>query len=165
MAYIAILIIWGVGYYAMQIGKPMLAGDSRTAPEPVAETPSLDGGALFTSHCSACHQASGAGIPGAFPPLAGSEWVAAEPSLSIAIVHDGLQGEISVLDNTYNGVMPPFGAQLSAPEIAAVLTFIRQEWGNSASAVSAAQVEQHAEQHPERGPWTAPELTDALGQP
>lgn len=90
LAWIAILIVWGVGYYAWQIGKPLLGGDSRT---PVAtahqESRPADGAVIFSAQCSACHQANGQGVPGAFPPLAGSEWMLADAA--IAIVHDGLQ--------------------------------------------------------------------------
>src|SRR5690554_2834365 len=95
LAWILILIFWGVGYYAWQIGKPMLGGDSRSAVSPAASTASAsaesgdtastsgaDGKALYNSHCSACHQATGQGIAGAFPPLAGSEWLLADPAIA-----------------------------------------------------------------------------------
>ncbi|MEH6560894.1 MAG: cytochrome c [Marinobacter sp.] len=187
-AWIAILIVWGVGYYAWQIGKPMLGGDSRTpvATEPStsepessntaasedagasstasAEVAGVDGKALFSAHCSSCHQATGQGIPGAFPPLTGSKWLQADPNIPIAIVHDGLQGEIEVAGNTFQGMMPPLGGQLSDAEIAAVLTYARSEWGNTASEVSPEAVAKHKERFGDRGSWSAKELTEVFGE-
>lgn len=187
-AWIAILIVWGVGYYAWQIGKPMLGGDSRTpvATEPStsepessntaasedagasstasAEMAGVDGKALFSAHCSSCHQPTGQGIPGAFPPLAGSKWLQADPNIPIAIVHDGLQGEIEVAGNTFQGMMPPLGGQLSDAEIAAVLTYARSEWGNTASEVSPDTVAKHKERFGDRRSWSAEELTEVFGE-
>lgn len=179
LAWILILICWGIGYYAWQIGKPMLGGDSRSVvsqPAPAATTGEgtegatassggADGKALYNSHCSACHQATGQGIPGAFPPLADSEWLLADPAIAVSIVHDGLQGPIEVHGDSFAGVMPNFGATLSNDEIAAVLTHVRSEWGNDASAVSADLVKEHAERYADHGPWTVEELTDVFGEP
>ncbi|MDV2856705.1 MULTISPECIES: c-type cytochrome [Oceanimonas] len=165
--WILVLVVWGIGYYAMQIGKPMLGGDSRTAVQSssAADGAGLDGGAIYAANCSACHQATGQGIPGAFPPLAGSEWVQADGAIPVAIVHDGLQGELEVAGTTYAGVMPKFGGNLSNAEIAAVLTYIRGEWGNSADAITEQQVNDHAGKYGERAPWSMQELTGEFGQP
>jgi|SRR5690554_363298 len=165
MVWIGVLLIWGAGYYAWQIGKPMQGGDSRTAAQPAQATDTVDGGAIFTNTCSACHQASGKGIPGAFPPLQDSEWVIKDPAFAIAIVHDGLEGPITVAGNNFQGVMPEFGSSLSSQELAAVLTYIRSEWGNSAAEVSAAEVEAHADKFGQRGHWSADELKDTFGDP
>lgn len=184
-AWIVILIIWGVGYYAWQIGKPVLGGDSRTPVATVAQQSGSstgsaggtdssgsdstaaakpNGKALFSAQCSACHQANGQGIPGAFPPLAGSEWLLGDPNIPIAIVHDGLQGEIEVTGNTFQGVMPPLGGQLSDAELAAVLSYARSEWGNDASEVSPATVTKHKERFGDRESWSAEELTEVFGE-
>ncbi|UZE97383.1 c-type cytochrome [Alkalimarinus alittae] len=176
LAWIFILIVWGVGYYAWQIGKPMLGGDSRTAVAAPPQSPeeSLDGTivaapegkTVFSAHCAACHQATGQGIPGAFPPLAGSQWVTAEDSnLPLAIIHDGLSGEIEVAGNTYNGIMPSFKGTLSSAELAAVLTYIRQNWGNNAEAIDASIVEKHNEVIGDRDPWTVNELKQTFQTP
>lgn len=168
--WIMALVVWGVGYYAWQIGKPMLGGDSRTvAAQPAASTEAggstVDGGAIYNAQCSACHQATGLGIPGAFPPLAGSEWLLADPAIAVSIVHDGLQGPIDVAGSSYAGVMPNFAGNLSNEEIAAVLTHARSEWGNNATEVPVSLVNEHAERFGERGPWTAEELTEEFGAP
>lgn len=163
--WIAILIVWGVGYYAWQIGKPLQGGDSRTPVQVVAATQTIDGAALFQVNCSACHQATGLGIPGAFPPLASSEWLLADLAIPVAIVHDGLQGLISVHGNDFQGMMPAFGGTLSNEEIAAVLTFGRSQWGNEASAVTPADVEKHVAKFGKRGNWSASELEKVFGKP
>lgn len=102
-----------------------------------------DGKALF-QRCTACHQETGKGVPGAFPPLAGSSWVQGPASRPIAIVLHGLQGPIKVGKDTYNGVMIAYGTgqPMTDAEVAAVVTYIRSSWGNKASAVTAAQVAQ-----------------------
>ncbi|MFA5668960.1 MAG: cbb3-type cytochrome c oxidase subunit II [Balneolaceae bacterium] len=91
----------------------------------------LDGANLFTQNCAACHQASGAGIPGAFPSLVGSEIVNNEsPEQLITIIIEGYNQLAGY------GPMPPLGDQLSDAEIAAIATHERSSWGNNASAVS-----------------------------
>lgn len=194
-AWIVILLIWGVGYYTWQIGKPMQGGDSRTADATASQqsdvstglsaTPASadssgskvagsasstagtkpNGAAIYNAHCSACHQPTGQGIPGAFPPLAGSQWLQGEPHISVAIVHDGLQGPIEVAGNTFQGVMPKFGATLSDAELAAVLSFSRGQWGNTAGEVSPDIVAEHKERFGDRKEWTADELTEVFGKP
>jgi mono/diheme cytochrome c family protein len=92
--------------------------------------------------CAACHQASGQGTPGQFPPLAGSEWVNEEnPGRMIRLVLNGMQGPVTVKGQSYNNTMVAWN-MLSDEEVAAVITYVRQnkEWGNNASAVTAAQV-------------------------
>ena len=172
IAWIVVLLFWGVGYYAWQIGKPMLGGDSRSVPQQVvanaaggANDNAIDGGAIYNAQCSACHQATGMGIPGAFPPLVGSEWLLADPAIAVSIVHDGLQGPIDVAGTAYAGVMPKFGGNLTNAEIAAVLTHVRSEWGNKASAVETSLVDEHVTRFAERGPWSQEELISTFGKP
>ena len=93
--------------------------------------------------CVACHGGGGTGIPGQFPPLVGSEWVLTEnPARAIRIVINGLMGPITVKGENYNNAMPPLGSALDSKEVAAVLTYIRNEWGNQAPPVTIEQVEQ-----------------------
>lgn len=156
------LAAWGVGYIGMQAGTPIAGGDART---PVPVVAGIDGGAIFNAQCAACHQSSGQGLPGVFPPLAGSEWVMADARIPVAIVNDGLAGAMAVNGEQYNGMMPAFGGQLSAEEVAAVLSFVRTAWGNAAGEVKAADVEAHRSAHPGRAAWTAEELRAAFGAP
>jgi len=93
--------------------------------------------------CFTCHQPNGQGISGQFPPLAGSDWVLDEKERLIKISIHGLMGEIEVNRVKYNNVMAPPGippGSLTDQQIADVLTYIRNEWGNSASAVSPEEV-------------------------
>lgn len=113
------------------------------------------------ARCVVCHQANGQGMPGAFPPLAGSEWVTGSPSRVVAVITHGLQGPITVKGTEYNAAMMAWGngAPMSAQEVADVATYIRSSWGNSASAVTAADVERIQKQIGSRSaPFTAAEL-------
>ncbi len=97
-------------------------------------------GAEVYATCTACHQATGLGLPGAFPPLAGSEWVIGKPEVPIAIVLHGMQGEMTVKGAKFNSLMMPWGTTFSDADVANVVTYIRSQWGNKAPAVTPAQV-------------------------
>lgn len=100
------------------------------------QTSSLDGADLFLQTCAACHQETGKGIIGAFPPLAGSKIVNDEdPEQLIRIVIQGYDAQ------TNYGVMPPFGDQLNDAEIAAIATHERSSWGNDAPKVTEEDVQ------------------------
>ena len=116
--------------------------------------------------CFTCHQPSGQGISGQFPPLAGSDWVLGEKERLIKISIHGLMGEIEVNGVKYNNVMAPPGippGSLTDQQIADVLTYIRNEWGNSASAVSpeeVATVRLTVKDRAAMQMWTAAELQE-----
>ncbi len=102
--------------------------------------PPVDGAALYATHCVACHQATGAGLPGVFPPLVGSEWVLGDEDTLVQILLHGVAGQIEVAGQNYQGAMPAFGPRLSDAEIAALASHVRTTWGNSAGAVDVAAV-------------------------
>jgi nitrite reductase (NO-forming) len=77
-----------------------------------------------------CHQANGAGLPGVFPPLAKSDYLAADPKRAIGVLLHGLTGKVTVNGNEYNSVMPPMN-QLNDDEVANILTYVMNSWGNS----------------------------------
>ena len=114
--------------------------DLRFAPavreEPVEVDPTIvaevDGGAVYTTHCMGCHQASGAGVPGAFPPVAGhiGDLYRADPAYLVQVVIYGLQGQITVDGITYNGMMPGL-PHLSDGDIAAVLNHSITAWSDA----------------------------------
>jgi cytochrome c oxidase cbb3-type subunit 2 len=114
--------------------------------------------------CFTCHQPNGLGIAGQFPPLADSDWVLGDKERLIKISIYGLMGEIEVNGVKYNNVMVPPGippGSLTDNQIADVLTYIRNDWGNSASSVSAEEVATVRESIKGRAPmqmWTAAEL-------
>jgi nitrite reductase (NO-forming) len=96
---------------------------------------------LFTGTCSVCHQANGAGIAGVFPPLAKSDYLAADLHRTIGIPLRGLTGKVTVNGTEYNSVMPPM-SQLNDDEVANILTFVLNSWGNPGGRVSADDVKQ-----------------------
>jgi mono/diheme cytochrome c family protein len=98
-------------------------------------TAEVDGQAVYAANCASCHQAGGQGIPGAFPPLAGghaADLVRADGGREYLIygLLYGVQGQIEVAGQTYNGLMPAW-AQLSDAEIAAVLSYVIRAWDNA----------------------------------
>lgn len=163
----ALIVIWGISYFYTMTGTITGAGYLRTPI--VADTNSgpADGAKLFASSCASCHQASGQGIPGAFPPLNGSGWVQAKAEVPVQILLHGINGEIKVDGTTYNSVMPPFGNSMSDAEIAAVATYIRQSWDNQAEAVEASFVAEQREATADRTtPWDGgAEIRDVVGGP
>ncbi|NDK55661.1 copper-containing nitrite reductase [Pontibacter fetidus] len=96
------------------------------------------GKTLFAQNCQACHQAEGQGIKGAFPPLAKSDYLNADLNRAIGIVAHGLEGQIKVNGELYNSTMPKL--KLSDEEIANVLTYVVNNWGNKGGEVTPAQV-------------------------
>jgi len=98
------------------------------------------GSSLYTANCSACHQASGEGLPGAFPPLKGNGVVNDEDAAQhIHVVLHGLQAT-PIGGVAYGGVMPAFAATLNDADVAAILDYERSSWGNHGKPVSPAQV-------------------------
>jgi mono/diheme cytochrome c family protein len=108
---------------------------------PVASAASGSPGAtVYVANCASCHQGNGKGLTGSFPPLAGNPTVTGNPKKVIHVVKYGLTGKIMVGPDSFNGIMPPWGSQLSDAAIANVITYVRTSWGNKAGAVTAAQV-------------------------
>ena len=141
-------------------GSPQWLQDQIDAGKEVYMKAATGGGMCFT-----CHQQNGQGLAGQFPPLAGSDWVLGDKSRLIKISMYGLMGEIEVNGEKYNNVMAPPGippGSLSDEQIANVLTYIRNDWGNSASAVSpeeVATVRASLKGRPPMQMFTASELT------
>ncbi|MCK6529667.1 copper-containing nitrite reductase [Myxococcota bacterium] len=97
------------------------------------------GKVLYAGNCATCHQADGKGLPGIFPPLAGSDYLMADKRRSIEIALNGLSGKVVVNGKDYNSVMPPM-SQLNDDEVANILSYVRDSWGNRGDAVSPAEV-------------------------
>jgi mono/diheme cytochrome c family protein len=147
------LCVWGVSYFLLNpnLGRPAAAdstatataqattttGQATTAAAPAATPVAVDGAQVFASRCASCHQATGAGLPGVFPPLAGSEWVNGDGTTMAGILLLGITGPITVKGATFSGMMPAFGATLSDAEIAAVASHVRSSFGNNSPAVTA----------------------------
>lgn len=145
------LVFWGGAYLAFNSGgfestvynPAQVAWAGGGAAAKAAPDPKVVGKRLFTANCVACHQATGLGVAGQFPPLVGSEWVLTEgwhgDNHLVSILLHGLQGPVQVKGATYNGAMPAW-KQLKDDQIAAILTYIRSEWGNTESPITADQV-------------------------
>jgi mono/diheme cytochrome c family protein/HEAT repeat protein len=123
-----------------------------------AERRRFDAGAeLYKNLCIACHQADGRGREKLAPPLVGSRFVvAADPANAARIVLGGMEGPI--------GLMPPLAAALNDEQVAAALTYIRREWGHTASAVAPDDVQEiRGLTRTRTRPWTAAELPQGRG--
>lgn len=94
---------------------------------------------LYYMYCGICHQANGRGASGRFPPLAGTDWVTGDKERLIKILLNGMEGSIDVNGEVYVGLMPQHSF-LSDEELAEILTYIRQNFGNKASAVTTNEV-------------------------
>ena len=142
--------------YDERIRPGMLEGNAAAA---VALDPKVLGRRVFMGNCVACHQTTGLGLPGAYPPLAGSEWAMGPDERVIRIVLSGLSGPITVKGTSFNSSMPSLGPLLRNEQLAAVLTYVRSEWGNNAPAVSPDKVKEiRAAVAGRTGPWAPEEL-------
>jgi mono/diheme cytochrome c family protein len=98
------------------------------------------GQTLYQANCLACHQADGRGVPGLNPPLAKSDWVAGDLARLVGVLLNGQQGPITVNGERYNGVMPK-QAHLTNEELAQLLTYVRNSFGNQLGPVNLEQVQ------------------------
>lgn len=110
---------------------PTAPGPAAAAGTGTAPPRAVDGRQVFETNCSSCHGPAGAGLAGAYPPLAGNADLAAEPTLPARVALFGMTGEIEVNGQPYKGTMPSFG-HLGDAEIAAVANYVRSAWGGAA---------------------------------
>ncbi len=94
---------------------------------------------VYMSLCFACHQADGKGLPPAFPPLAGSDYMLADRDRALRIVLKGITGPMVVNGQKYDSAMPPQEAVLTDQQVADVLTYVFNTWGNKGDAFTADQ--------------------------
>jgi mono/diheme cytochrome c family protein len=169
VALMCAMFAWGGFYVGRYNGgfKPLVFSETSSGQPsgyaaPAAVDPRVLGKRVFAANCQPCHQENGLGLPGQFPPLAASEWVLASGhSRLVRLVLDGIQGPIEVKGQSYNGAMPPWRDVLNDEQTAAVLTYIRSEWGNQAEAVKPDQVKairDKTKDRPAQGAWSAAEL-------
>ena len=117
---------------------------------------------VYKEVCQACHQPTGLGQAGQFPALAGSEWVDGSEyneKRLVAIVLKGMKGPVTVKGAAYNGAMPPQENALKPNKLAAVLTYVRQAWGNKGGEITEAQVVAAKKEFADRSDqWTVEEI-------
>jgi nitrite reductase (NO-forming) len=116
------------------------AAEAKAAGTLTREQQIAAGAVLFKGTCSVCHQDNGEGLPNVFPPLAKSDYLLKDPKRSIEVVLNGLSGPVKVNGATYNSVMPPM-SQLNDDEVANILTYVLNTWGNEGGAISKEQVQ------------------------
>jgi len=167
IAITVVMVLFGVVYIltAEPFGTPEL-GDRRTVadlsgPVPAAAGAAVDGKAVFAAQCAACHQATGKGLPGVFPPLDGSEWVQGDARTLANVLLHGITGKISVAGADYSGAMPSF-QKLSDPELAAVTSYIRSEWSNKAEPLPVSLFAQERKSSTRTTPFDGGEALKAL---
>lgn len=160
------LVFWGGLYLAYYSGgfraESFTPRHGMVTPSADLNDPATLGKRVYTQNCVLCHQATGLGVPGIYPPLAGSEWVLGRDwrgdNHLVAILLQGMQGLVQVREDTFNNAMPTWSI-LRDEEIAAVLTYIRGEWGNSAPEIPPGFVkEQRARTAARDAPWSPDEL-------
>ena len=173
---VAVLAIFWGGWYLGRTGGPFdttthvayrgggardaavadAAGDKAQA---AVANPVERGRQVYAQNCQSCHQQTGRGLAGVFPPLVGSEWVTGPEETVLRILLNGLQGPVEVAGATYNGLMPAWRDPLPDADIAAVATYIRQWAPNVAGPVTPAAVAALREATASHTtPWTAAEL-------
>ncbi|GAC1659531.1 MAG: hypothetical protein NVS4B3_28040 [Gemmatimonadaceae bacterium] len=164
-------IFWG-GWYLGRYGGSfdgathVAFGRAGTSSGPAPRISSASGNStalgkqLYARNCQACHQATGLGIPGAFPPLVGSAWAVSSPDTVGRILLNGLQGPVVVAGAPFNGAMPAWRDVMSDEEIAAVLTYVRQWAPNRGGSVSPEVIHALREATVDRKkPWTVADLS------
>jgi len=132
-------------------------GSGASAVESAPLDPMVLGRRVF-NNCMACHQKDGRGLEGNYPPLDGSEWTLGRPEVPIAIILHGLEGPLVVHNKEFDQVMPKWD-HLSDEQIAAVLSYERNSWSNSAGMVGPEFVAAvRAATADRKNAWTAREL-------
>ena len=148
---------------------PQKGGSTAKAVDPVAL-----GKRLYTVNCASCHQPTGQGAAGQYPPLVGSDIVLSKNGYGenhlVRVMLEGLAGHFNVCGGSYNGNMPAWASNLKDEQIAYILTYIRQEWGNQAGPITPEAVASVRKETADRSsPWSDEELKaiapQAVGTP
>ena len=171
MAFSMLLFFWAGMYLAYNSGGfkanvfdasvvSWSGGGSAVAAAPVDMK--VLGKKVFSQSCVICHQATGLGVPGQFPPLVGTEWVLSQDwhgdNHLVKQVLYGMQGPITVKGLPYNNAMAAWN-QLTDQQIAAVLTYVRSEWGNNAPPITTEFVTKvRADTKPRTEAWNLAEM-------
>lgn len=145
-----LLIYWGMlyfdqhgGWFSQEVYSPFHSEAELVIYQPRTEGPDLvRGRTVFESVCALCHNPDGMGKPNQAPPLAGSEWVMGSPARLIRIPLYGLNGPVTVKGQqmVFPAGMLAMGAALPEDDLAAVLSYMRQAWGNKAPPITADQI-------------------------
>ncbi|MEX0599595.1 MAG: cytochrome c [Rhodothermales bacterium] len=149
--------------YSLTLGPPSDKQTDATTNVAATNHPAnlIDGEEIYQTRCMSCHQMNGAGVPGVFPPLTGTEWVTGDKGRLIRVILNGVTGPIEVNGDTYGGAMPPWGAFLDDEEMSQLVTFIRTSWDNDSEEITPEEVHKVREAVTDRkSPWTAADFED-----
>ena len=102
------------------------------------------GETLYQNNCAACHQFNGQGLPGAFPPLAGSDYIAQNPKVLMEVTLMGKQGKMTVNGKEYNNIMPSM-SYLSDADLSAISTYVLNNWGNPGGKITTKEIKKFRE--------------------
>lgn len=148
--FVVLVVVMGLIFFNHQVPID-------TIPETPEELP--DPERAYRQQCGSCHGASGQGAPGRIPPLVGTERVVERDEELVLIVLHGMIGPLEVRGETYDSYMPPMSHRLSDPEIASILTYLRQSFGNDAPPIDADTVADLRIRYPQpHDPWTVEAL-------
>ena len=137
--------------------------DDDVLAEPIELTQMELGENIYGRVCSTCHQSNGEGVEGVFPTLAGTDYVNGSVSRLAGLIVHGLYGEMEINGVTYNGNMPAWGEQISDEETAAVMTYVRNSFGNNSSDVPVDSIKNYRESYGDRSSqWEVSELNDTF---
>ncbi len=155
------------GFSPLVYNEEVQGGGAAGGGVAAAVDPIAAGRKLYLQNCMTCHQTNGQGLPGTYPPLAGSNWVNGNEEAIVRVLIHGLTGPIVVNGQPYgSAAMPafgPLGSNWKDEKIAYVLTYIRQEWGNQSAPVTTETVARIRGATADRNKaWTAPELAEFL---
>ncbi|GAB2690026.1 hypothetical protein GCM10027037_11160 [Mucilaginibacter koreensis] len=134
---LSLLLILSSGLWAQktQHKKPV----AKTNAAGAGNVSMANGKALYLKYCLTCHQADGGGVQNMNPPLIKTSYVLGEKATLVSILQNGFKEEVEINGDTYSNNMPSF-SYLTDKEIADVLTYVRNSFGNKASAVSVKEV-------------------------
>lgn len=137
----ALFLLSAIFIAISQIGKP--AGKSQTKPAAVSpaafKASMIKGKTIYNQYCLACHQADGSGVPNMNPPLSKTSWVTGPKPALIQVVLKGMDQNLPIDGEEYTNVMPSHSF-LTDQQIADVLTYVRNDFGNKVAPVTAAEV-------------------------
>lgn len=149
------------GWFSPQVYAPYQSTAQLALFQPTGDDGGIGRGkVVYEQVCALCHGSDGLGKPAQAPPFAGSEWVVTDNvGRLIRIPLQGLNGPITVKGVEWNLAMPAMGAALPDDDLAAVLSYMRNAWGNKASIITADEVKAvRAATANRTQPWTGPEL-------
>jgi len=119
-------------------------GEGEILPKPIIDVFTKNGAKIYQAKCQGCHQPNGLGDGANFPPLGGSEWVTGDTSALAQIIMNGAQGPIKVAGRTWNGAMPGQAAGMTEADLAALMTYIRNSFGNESGEVVSIEMASNA---------------------